>query len=168
MKKFDNDLEIIDNISKTKFIQFENDGNVNENIGLFNIQDFADKLIKTTIFKNDLLRSNKKSKRNKNEVEDTFYILEKYKNSIGIIEKLKNKIFIDKLSNFNYYTFDKYLDDEDDKIISSQLLKNKKLAKFIKKAKETIFKDSHIIDKRSYVKIMQFLIIIYLIKIMST
>ena len=111
------------------------------------MQDFADKLIKTTIFKNDLLRNNKK---NKNEVEDTFYILEKYKNALGLIEKLKNKIFMDKLSNFNYYTFDKFLNDDDDKIISNYLLKNKTIAQFIKKAKETIYKESNITDKRSF------------------
>ena len=149
INKFDNDLKIIDNIEKNKFVKYDNNINVNinENIGLFNIQDFADKLIKTTIFKNYLIRNNKKIN---NEIEDKFYILEKYKNAIGLIEKLKNKLFMDKLSNFNFYTFDQYLNDEDDKIISNTLLKNKKLSAFIKKAKETLFNNPNIINKRSY------------------
>ena len=154
INKFDNDLKLIDNITKIKFVQYPDNANINENIGLFNIQDFADKLIKTTIFKNYLVRNNKQLK---NEVEDKFYILEKYKNAIGLIEKLKNKIFMDKLSNFNYYTFDQYLNDEDDKIISNNLLKNKKLSLFIQKAKKTLFNDSNIIDKRSYSKNNSFL-----------
>ena len=157
LNKFDNDLKIIDNIENNKFIKFENNinanVNINENIGLFNIQDFADKLIKTTIFKNYLIRNNKKIK---NEMEDKFYILEKYKNALGLIEKLKNKIFMDKLSNFNFYTFDQYLNDDDDKIISSTLLKNKKLSAFIKKAKETLFNNSNTINKRTYSKNITF------------
>ena len=77
-------------MSKTKFIKFENSANnpninINEDLGIFNIQIFADKLIRNTIFKNYLLRNNKKSK---HEVGDKFYILEKYKNAIGLIEKL--------------------------------------------------------------------------------
>ena len=149
--KFDNDLKLIDDMSKTKFIKFESSQNVNinEDLGIFNIQIFSDKLIRNTIFKNYLLRNNKKSK---HEVGDKFYILEKYKNAIGQIEKLKNKIFMDKLSNFNFYTFDKYLQDDDDKIISSHLLKNKKLASFIKKAKESIFSNVGAINRRSYSK----------------
>ena len=152
--KFNNDLKLIDDMSKTKFIKFENSANnqninINEDLGIFNIQIFADKLIRNTIFKNYLLRNNKKSK---HEVGDKFYILEKYKNAIGLIEKLKNKIFMDKLSNFNFYTFDKYLQDDDDKIISSHLLKNKKFASFIKKAKETIYNNAGTINKRSYSK----------------
>ena len=150
--KFDNDLKILDDISNNKFIQNENNlnsVNVNENIGLFNIQNFADKLIKTTIFKNYLIRNNKKIK---NEMEDKFYILEKYKNAIGLIEKLKNKIFAEKISNFNFFTFDQYLNDEDDKIISNKLLKNKNLSLFIQKAKETLFNNSNTINKRSFSK----------------
>ena len=153
LNKFDKDLKIIDNISKNKFIKFQNDisVNVNENLGLFNMQNFADKLIKTTIFKNYLIRNNKKVK-NDNEIEDKFYILEKYKNAIGLIEKIKNKVFMDKLSDFNFYTFDQYLNDEDDKVISSRLLKNKKFFLFIKKTKETLFNNSNTINKRSYSK----------------
>ena len=150
--KFDNDLKIIDDISKNKFIQYDNNLNsldINENIGLFNIQNFADKLIKTTIFKNYLVRNNKNIK---NEIENKFYILEKYKNCLGLIEKLKNKIFMEKLSNFNFYTFDLYLNDEDDKIISNKLLKDKNLSLFINKAKETLFNNSNTISKRSFSK----------------
>ena len=149
LNKFDAELNIIDNISKFKFIKYQDNININENLGMFNIQDFSEKLIKTTIFKNYLIRNNKIRK---NEIEDKFYILEKYKNAIGLIEKLKNKTFMEKLSNFNFYTFDKYLYDEDDKIISNNLLKNKKLSLFIKKAKETLFNNANTIDKRSYSK----------------
>ena len=149
--KFNNDLKLIDDMSKTKFVKYENNPNINinEDLGIFNMQVFADKFIRNTIFKNYLLRNNKESK---HEIGDKFYILEKYKNAIGLIEKLKNKIFMDKLSNFNFYTFDKYLQDDDDKIISSHLLKNKKFASFIKKAKETIYNNAGTINKRSYSK----------------
>ena len=53
LMKFDNELKIIDDISKNKFVKFQNDINVNvyENLGLFDMQDFDDKLIKTTILK---------------------------------------------------------------------------------------------------------------------
>ena len=155
INKFDNDLKLIDDMddfTKNKFYQFDNDRSINENMNLFNMEDFANKLIKTTIFKNYLMRKNKNIKKEKNEIEDTFYILEKYKNSLGLIEKLKNKVFIDKLSNFNYYTFDQYLNDEDDKIISNHLLKNKMLSLFIKKAKETLFNNSNISNKRTFSK----------------
>ena len=149
INKFDNDLKLIDDITKNQYIKYNNDINANENSNFFNMKDFANKLIKTTIFKNYLIRNNKKLK---NEIEDKFYVLEKYKNSMILIEKLKNKIFVDKLSNFNFYTFDQYLNDEDDNIISSHLLKNKYLSSFIKKAKETLFNKSSMIYKRSYSK----------------
>ena len=163
INKFNNDLTIIDDISKNKFFKCKDDvNNINfdENFGLFNIQDFADKLIRNTIFKNYLIRNNKKLK---HEIEDKFYILEKYKSAIGLIEKLKNKIFMDKLSNFNFYTFDQYLNDDDDMIISNNLLKNKNLSLFIKKAKETLFKNNNTINKRSYSKNYTFMYNNYLL-----
>ena len=149
LNKFDNDLTILDKISKIKFIKYQDNINIKENLGIFNIQDLAEKLIQTSSFKNYIIRNKKKIK---NEIEDKFYILEKYKNAIGLIEKLKNKTFVEKLSNFNFYTFDQYLKDDDDKVISNALLKNKRLSLFIKKAKETVFKKSNIIDKKSYSK----------------
>ena len=139
-KKFNEELDLIENVS-----MFNNSKEKNM------VGKIADKLIKTTIF-NKYLVGNKKSKNgNKAELESKFYILQKYKNIIGLIEKMRNKIFSKKVNDFNFYTFDEYLNDENDKIYNKSVVKNPYFKSFIQKAKNTKYKKEPM-EKRAYSK----------------
>ena len=150
-KKFDEELNAIDNIS------VYNTSNIINNSFNFNIKQksligqIAEKLIKTTIFSKYLIGHKKMKENLKDDLENKFYILQKYKNIIGLIERMRNKIFTKKLSDFNFYTFDDYLNDENDKMIVKSILKIPYFNSFIQKAKDTLYQ-KEAMTKRSYSK----------------
>ena len=111
------------------------------------IRIIAEKLIKTTIFSKYLIH-NKKSK---TFLENKFYILQKYKNIIGLIERMRNKIFTKKLNDFNIYTFNEYLNDENDKLFTKYLINIPYFNKFIQQAKDTFYK-SDLLDRKTFSK----------------
>ena len=113
------------------------------------IKIIAEKLIHTTIF-NKYLTHNKKSN-SKSFLENKFYILQKYKSIIGLIERMRNKIFTKKLNDFNFYTFNEYLNDENDKIFVKYLIDIPYFNKFIQQAKDTFYKKD-LLDKRTFSK----------------
>ena len=150
-KKFDEELNAID-----KFSAFNPENIINNSINS-NIKQksligqMAEKLIKTTIFSKYLIGHKKMKEHLKDDLENKFYILQKYKNIIGLIERMRNKIFTKKLNDFNFFTFDEYLNDENDKLIVKSLLKIPYFNSFIQKAKNTLYqKDA--MTKRSYSK----------------
>ena len=68
-----------------------------------------------------------------------------------MIEHLKNKTFKKKYIDFNYETFDDYLNDEDDKLFNHTLLKTMGINRFIRNAKECLYKKEKM-TKRSQSK----------------
>ena len=137
------------NNEESKFNSELNIINNSQNISCDNniIKTIAEKLLSTTIF-NKYLIHNKKSK---TFLENKFYILQKYKNIIGLIERMRNKIFTKKLNDFNFYTFNEYLNDENDKIFTKNLIEIPYFNKFIQKAKETLYKKDTL-NKRTFSK----------------
>ena len=131
--------EELSTINESKNIKNNYDNNI--------IKIIAEKLINTTIFGKYLIH-NKKSK---SFLENKFYILQKYKSIIGLIERMRNKIFTKKLNDFNFYTFNEYLNDENDKIFVKSLIDIPYFNKFIQKAKETFYKKDALI-KRTFSK----------------
>ena len=115
------------------------------------IGQIAERLIKTTIFNKYLIGNKKQNNSLKDDLENQFYILEKYKNIIGQIERMRNKIFSKKLNDFNFYTFDEYLNDDNDKIFTKSLIKIPYFNSFIQKAKNTIYKKEPM-NKKAYSK----------------
>ena len=141
-KKFNKDMNIINNITTDTTMNSSNNSNeniINNNNSNF-IQIMAKKMIKNSIFGKYLLKNKKPKKSIKTDVEKKFYTLQKYKDIIGLIENIKNKIFKNKYVDFNYEEFDKYLNDEDDKIFSCLLLKNQEINNFITKAKSSLYR----------------------------
>ena len=70
----------------------------------------AKKLITNTVFGKQLLKDKKQKKHLvKGELENNFYRLQKYKNIIGLIEHVKNRVFTKKISDFSYEAFNDYL-----------------------------------------------------------
>ena len=134
-EKFNSDLKALNKIKN----DFAFDNNI--------IKIIAEKLINTTIF-NKYLLHNKKSK---SFLENKFYILQKYKNIIGLIESMRNKIFTKKLNDFNFYTFNEYLNDDNDKMFVKSLIDIPYFNKFIKQAKDTLYKKDFL-DKRTFSK----------------
>ena len=108
-------------------------------------------MLKNSIFGKYLLNNKKPKKPIKEDIENKFYTLQKYKNIIGMIEHLKNKVFKKKYTDFNYETFDEYLNDEDDKLFNQSLLKTMGINRFIKNAKECLYKEGKM-NKRSQSK----------------
>ena len=152
-KKFDEELNAIDNIPA-----YNTSNNINNSISInYNtkqkslIGQIAEKLIKTTIFSKYLIGHKKMKEHLKDDLENKFYILQKYKNIIGLIERMRNKIFTKKLNDFNFYTFDEYLNDENDKMIVKSILKIPYFNSFIQKAKNTLYQ-KEAMTKRSYSK----------------
>ena len=145
--KFQNDLNIIDNISLNSTLSF-NQRQQNKNYNIIN--HIAQKLLKGSIFGKYLINKNPYENSLINnggkEIEKNFYKLQKYKNIIGIIEHLKNKKFSKKLIDFNFNSFEKYLDDEDDKVFTSSLLNIKGIESFINKIKLSLNKRGKIIN----------------------
>ena len=106
-------------------------------------------MLKNSIFGKYLINNKKHKKSFKEEdLESKFYTLQKYKNIIGMIEHLKHKIFKKKYIDFNYETFDEYLNDEDDKLFNQSLLKTMGINRFIRNAKECLYRNKKI-NKRS-------------------
>ena len=52
---------------------------------------------------------------------------------------MRNKIFTKKLNDFNFYTFDEYLNDNNDKMFTKSLLSIPYFNSFIQKAKNTLY-----------------------------
>mgnify|MGYP002623992661 CR=1 FL=1 len=145
--KFQNDINIIDNISLNSNLSF-NQKPQDNNYNIIN--HFAQKILKGSIFGKYLINKNPNeneliSKEGK-EIEKNFYKLQKYKNIIGIIEHIKNKKFSKKLIDFNFNSFEEYLDDEDDKIFAPSLLNIKGIDPFINKNKLSLEKREKIIN----------------------
>ena len=134
--KFNEELSMMDNIKPYNT-------NINKNLVVYEI---ADRLINTTIF-GKYLAKHKQKQNIKLDLENKFYILQKYKNIIGIIERIRNKIFTKKLTDFNFYTFDEYLNDENDKMFVQSLLKTPGINLFIQKAKSTLYQKETMIKK---------------------
>ena len=120
-KKLMNEINIINNITTdTTTTSINNSVNgIGDNPNLNLIHLMAKKMIKNSIFGKYLIKNkNKKKIIIKDDLEQKFYTLQKYKDIIGLIENLKNKIFKKKYIDFNYQSFDDYLNDDDDKIFS--------------------------------------------------
>ena len=135
-KKFDDELKAIDDITLFNPIKsFDINNNEEKSI----VGQIAEKLIKTTIFSKYLIGHKKHKNSLKLDIENQFYILQKYKNIIGLIERMRNKMFTKKVNDFNFYTFDEYLNDENDKMFVKSLLKIPYFNSFIQKAKNTLY-----------------------------
>ena len=145
--KFQNDLNIIDNISLNSNLSFNQKAQDN-NYNILN--HIAQKILKGSIFSKYLVNKNPYENNliNKEgkEIEKNFYKLQKYKNIIGIIEHLNNKKFSKKLIDFNFNSFEDYLDDEDDKVFTPSLLNIKGIEPFINKIKLSLDKREKIIN----------------------
>ena len=148
-KKFNEELNLIDNISSgNQNINTINNNNCKEkNI----IGQIGEKLIKTTIFSQYLIGNKKLKNSLKADLENKFYILQKYKKIIGLIERMRNKIFTKKLNDFNFYTFDEYLNDKNDKMFTNALLSIPYFNSFIEKAKNILYQ-KEALTKRAYSK----------------
>jgi hypothetical protein len=64
---------------------------------------------------------------------------------------MRNKIFTKKVNDFNFYTFDEYLNDDNDKIFVKSLLKIPYFNSFIQKAKNNLC-SKETMSKRAYSK----------------
>ena len=135
--KFNEDLNIINRLEEKNY---SNDNNII-------IKIIAEKLINSTIFSKYLIHN----KNAKSFLENKFYVLQKYKNIIGLIERMRNKIFTKKLNDFNFYTFNEYLNDDNDKIFVKSLLDIPYFNKFIKESKDTLYKKDFL-EKRTFSK----------------
>ena len=142
-KKFKEELKTIDNIQMLNPIINFNEKNI--------VGQIAEKLIKSTIFSKYLIGNKKLKNSLKVDLENKFYILQKYKNIIGLIERMRNKIFTKKINDFNFYTFDEYLNDDNDKIFVKSLVKIPYFNSFIQKAKNILFQ-KETMAKRAYSK----------------
>jgi hypothetical protein len=111
----------------------------------------AKRMLKNSICNKYLINNKKPKKPIKEDIENKFYTLQKYKNIIGMVEHLKNKMFKKKYTDFNYETFDEYLNDEDDKLFNQALLKTMGINRFIKNAKNCLYKKEKL-TKRSHSK----------------
>ena len=141
-KKFMNDINIINNITADTTLasikEDNNDNNKGKNVNIIYLM--AKKLLKHSIFAKYLIKNKKKKNIIKTDLENKFFILQKYKNIIGLIENLKKKIFKKKYIDFNYQTFDEYLNDEDDRTFSQSFINIKDFQLFINKAKYSLYK----------------------------
>ena len=139
--KFQNDLNIIDKITLNSNLSL-NQKAQNKNYNILN--HIAQKILKGSIFGKYLINKNPLENnlinKEEKEIEKNFYKLQKYKNIIGIIEHLKSKKFSKKLIDFNFNSFEEYLDDEDDKVFTPSLLNIKGIESFINKIKLSLDK----------------------------
>ena len=157
-EKLNNEINFLNNITNDTTVESINSNNnihhkgSNDTYGNGNlnmIHLMAKKMLKNSIFGKYLINNKKHKKSFKEEdLESKFYTLQKYKNIIGMIEHLKHKIFKKKYTDFNYETFDEYLNDEDDKLFNQSLLKTMGINRFIKNAKECLYRNKKI-NKRS-------------------
>ena len=152
-KKFRQDLNIIDNITNDTTINSNSNENndINKNNNLNIIHLMAKKMLTHSIFGKYLIKSKKTKKIIRADLENKFYTLQKYKDIIGLIEKIKNKIFKKKYIDFNYEAFDEYLNEDEDKIFSPSLFNFQGFNKFIKNIKTSLYHtERH--KKRAYSK----------------
>ena len=152
-KKFRQDLNIIDNITNDTTINSNSNENndINKNNNLNIIHLMAKKMLTNSIFGKYLIKNKKTKKIIRADLENKFYTLQKYKDIIGLIEKIKNKIFKKKYIDFNYEAFDEYLNEDDDKIFSPSLFNFQGFNKFIKNIKTSLYHtERH--KKRAYSK----------------
>ena len=152
-KKFRQDLNIIDNITNDTTINSNSNENndINKNSNLNIIHLMAKKMLTNSIFGKYLIKNKKTKKIIRADLENKFYTLQKYKDIIGLIEKIKNKIFKKKYIDFNYEAFDEYLNEDDDKIFSPSLFNFQGFNKFIKNIKTSLYHtERH--KKRAYSK----------------
>ncbi len=156
-ERLKNEINVINNITTDTTLASitsvnNNNNNTDINVGCTNMLHLmAKKMLKNSIFKKYLINNKKPKKSIKEDIEKKFYTLQKYKNIIGIVEHLKNKMFKKKYTDFNYETFDEYLNDEDDKLFNQTLLKTIGINRFIKNAKNCLYKKEKL-GKRSHSK----------------
>ena len=151
-ERLNNEINFINNITSDTTLASINSNNKDANENSSNMLHLmAKKMLKNSIFNKYLINNKKPKKPIKEDIEDKFYTLQKYKNIIGMIEHLKNKIFKKKYTDFNYETFDEYLNDEDDKLFNQSLLKTMGINRFIKNARECLYKKEKL-NKRSQSK----------------
>ena len=151
-ERLKNEINFINNITSdttASSININNNDKENENLNMIHLM--AKKMLKNSIFGKHLLNNKKPKKPIKEDIENKFYTLQKYKNIVGIVEHLKNKLFKKKYVDFNYETFDDYLNDEDDKIFNASLLQTMGINRFIRNAKECLYKNEKL-NKRSQSK----------------
>ena len=159
-EKLNNEINFLNNITTDTTVESINSNNVsshhkggndtcaNGNLNMIHLM--AKKMLKNSVFGKYLINNKKHKKSFKEEdLESNFYTLQKYKNIIGMIEHLKHKIFKKKYTDFNYETFDEYLNDEDDKLFNQSLLKTMGINRFIKNAKACLYRNKKI-NKRSH------------------
>jgi len=158
-EKLNSEINFLNNITSDTTVESINSNNVsthhkggndvcaNGNLNMIHLM--AKKMLKNSVFGKYLINNKKHKKSFKEEdLESKFYTLQKYKNIIGMIEHLKHKIFKKKYTDFNYETFDEYLNDEDDKLFNQSLLKTMGINRFIRNAKECLYRNKKI-NKRS-------------------
>ena len=150
------EINLINNVTADTTMASLNNINNNSdkdmNDGCMNmLHMMAKRMLKNSIFKKYLINNKKPKKPIKEDIENKFYTLQKYKNIIGMVEHLKNKMFKKKYTDFNYETFDEYLNDEDDKLFNQALLKTMGINRFIKNAKNCLYKKEKL-TKRSHSK----------------
>ena len=108
------------------------------------IKLIANKLIKTSIFGKYLTNINKKPQNLKipirGEIVDKFYTLQKYKNLVEIIKSRRIGILPKQIYDWNYYTFDEFLNDEEDYVFTDSFVKSSTFTPFIQKIKKTMRK----------------------------
>ena len=153
-EKLNNDINFINNITTdTTAASININTNINDknSTNLNMIHLMAKKMLKNSIFGKYLLNNKKPKKPIKEDIENQFYTLQKYKNIVGMVEHLKNKIFKKKYIDFNFETFDEYLNDEDDKIFHPTLLENMGINRFIRNARKCLYKKEKF-NKRSQSK----------------
>ena len=136
---FKKDLNLIDSITNDTTISSNciNDNNNNSNL----VTLMAKKFMKNSIFFNYLIQNNKKKNYKNIELGNKFYTLQKYKNIINIIESIKNLTFQKKYINFNYETFEEYLNEGNDIFIDKKLLMQKGIKNFINHIKKSLHKN---------------------------
>lgn len=149
--KFNHQMALIDNCDNLplykgtdhKFTKCENP-----------ISIMANQLIKTTIFGKYLINTVKKKERVpiKTELAEKFYTLQKYKNLIEIIKSKRIGIFPKKIYDWNYYTFTQFLNDDEDKVFTSNFVNNNMNAPFIKALKHSLLIEKTQNNQRSFSK----------------
>ena len=150
-KNFMNEMNIINNITTDTTTASIN--NSNSGIGSKKnlIHLMATKMLKNSVFSKYLIKNKNEKKIIKGDLEHKFYTLQKYKDIIGLIENLKKKIFKKKFIDFNYQSFDDYLNDDDDKLFSQSFINKTKINSFLKKAKFSLYQKEKQ-KKRAYSK----------------
>ena len=133
---FNKQLEYIDNIDNLPF-KSKNDTTQHNANNLITL--IANRLIKTSIFGKYLVNTNKKANSLKipikGELVDKFYTLQKYKNLVDVIKSRRIGIFPKKIYDWNYYTFDEFLNDEEDYVFTDNFMKSSIYTSFINKIK---------------------------------